>query len=135
MREAVALRNAGLDAKETAIGPSPIMRIRTSTTGPATEGAAATGTLLVEITLPSNYLANASSGTKVLAGSWSGTAVGAGDAGHFELFASDGTTRLGWGTCGGPGSGRELVLTNGTIAVDDDVEIATWIWTAGNVWS
>lgn len=66
------VRNAQADAVKTAIGTSPKLQIRTG--APTANCAAAdSGTLLCEITLPSNWMADASSGTKGLAGTWSGT--------------------------------------------------------------
>jgi hypothetical protein len=77
-----AVRNAMLDAYETTVGTSPKMRILTGA-APANCAAAQTGTLLAELTLPSDWAANAASGAKGLAGSWSGAVTVAGTAAHF----------------------------------------------------
>ena len=62
----VAVRNGWLDNTETTIGASPKLQIRTGAQ-PASCAAAATGTLLAEITCPADWMAAASAGTKVLA--------------------------------------------------------------------
>lgn len=136
MRLDVATRNARLDAIETEWGTDIIIRIRTGATLPATEQGSATGTLLVEITAPADWAAAASSGSKALAGDWSGTAEADGTAGHYEAFSSDGTTRRAAGTVSGPGGGGELVLdaTGGVIADQQTVTITAWTITDGNAW-
>ena len=53
IKYSTAVRNAQLDAIETTIGVSPKLRILTGT-APANCAAAQTGTLLAELTLPSD---------------------------------------------------------------------------------
>ena len=87
-----AIRNARLDAIESTIGTSAILRIR-SGAPPATVATASSGTVLATCTLPSDWLAAASAGSKAKAGTWEDTSADAtGTAGHFEIVASDGTT-------------------------------------------
>ena len=69
-----AARNAALDAIETTAGTAPTLEIRTSTV-PANAAAADAGSVLVSITLPSDWLAAASSGSKSKSGTWSATAL------------------------------------------------------------
>jgi len=86
------MRNGRLDAIETVIGPSAIVKIRTGAP-PATVATASTGTVLATLNLPSDYLAAASGGVKSKSGTWQDSAAdAAGQAGHFELCESDGTT-------------------------------------------
>lgn len=59
----VAARNARLDAIETTAGTTAKLQIR-SGAQPATCATAASGTLLAELTLPADYLANASAGSR-----------------------------------------------------------------------
>ena len=80
----VAARNAGLDAYETAVGVSAKLDIY-SGSPPANCAAADTGTLLATLSLPSDWMANASGGSKGLAGSWTGTGSAAGTAGYFRI--------------------------------------------------
>lgn len=84
------VRNAKLDAVETAIGTAPLLEIRTGPP-PANCAAADIGTELVEMTLPSDWMAAAASASKAKAGTWSGTAVAAGNAGHFRIKHSSGS--------------------------------------------
>lgn len=91
IQRSVAVRNGGLDAWETVIGTTPILRIRTGAP-PATCATADSGTILVAMTLPSDWMAAASSGTKALAGSWSAASSNSGTAGHWRIYDAAGTT-------------------------------------------
>ena len=64
----VAVRNGWLDNTESTVGTSPKLRILTGTK-PANCAAAETGSLLAEITCPSDWMSAASAGSKVLTGS------------------------------------------------------------------
>lgn len=75
LQYSVAVNNARLDAIESTIGTSAKLRIYTGS-APANAAAAATGTLLIEIALPSDWMAAASSASKSKAGTWSGAASG-----------------------------------------------------------
>ena len=80
----VAVRNARLDAIESTIGVSARLRIY-SGSAPANCAAANSGTLLADITCPSDWLAAAASGQKALSGTWQdASADNAGTAGHFR---------------------------------------------------
>lgn len=86
------VRNARLDAIETAISTSPIMMIRTGSL-PANCAAADSGTVLATLTLPSDWMAAASGGTKSLSGTWQdASADNTGTAGHFRIYDSGGST-------------------------------------------
>lgn len=63
----VAVRNARLDAIETTIGTSARIKMRTGAK-PATCADADSGTVLADVTCPSDWLAAAASGTKALSG-------------------------------------------------------------------
>ena len=62
-------RNAALDAIETAIGTSAVLKIRSGSV-PADCGTADAGTVLATLTLPSDWLAAASGGSKSKSGTW-----------------------------------------------------------------
>lgn len=88
----VAARNAQLDAIETTIGASAILKIRSGAV-PATCATADAGTVLATLALPADWMAAASAGTKGLAGTWQNAAADAtGTAAHFRIYASDGVT-------------------------------------------
>jgi hypothetical protein len=98
-----AIRNGALDQMETVAGTEPILQIY-SGTEPAI-GAAFTGTLLATGSLPVDWLANAASGTKSLAGVWTLTGQsGAGTgtaAGYYRIRNSGNTLTLFQGLAGG----------------------------------
>lgn len=85
------LRNARLDQVESTIGTSPHLYARTGAQ-PADCATADSGTVLVDLTLPSDWMAAASGGTKAKSGTWSGTATGTGTPGHFRIKDSTATT-------------------------------------------
>jgi hypothetical protein len=125
----VATRNAELDAIETYIGTSATLKIFTGS-APANCAAADTGDELVEITLPSDWMAAAAAGVKDKTNTWEGTAADAGDAGYFRIYKS--TTCEIQGTAGESGDSPDLVLDEKTIAVDDIVRVTKFELTAGN---
>lgn len=85
------VRNAKLDAVETAIGVSAVLKIRTGAP-PINCATADSGTVLATCNLPADWMAAASGGTKAKAGTWEDTSAdAAGTAAHFRLYASDGT--------------------------------------------
>lgn len=123
------LRNAMLDQLETTVGTTPILKIRTGS-APANCAASDSGSVLASITLPSDWMADASSGSKSKSGTWSTTASGTGTAGHWRLYASDGTTCHAQGTCTATGGGGDLELDNTSIATSQTVTISTFSLTA-----
>ena len=127
----VSLRNNQLDQVESTIGTSAKLQLRTGGV-PANCAAANTGSLLIEIACPSDYMAAASAGAKALAGSWSGAATGAGTAAHFRMFDSTSTTCGVQGTVTATGGGGDMTLDNVSIAVGQVVTITSFGLTAGN---
>lgn len=126
----VAVRNARLDAIETTIGTSAVLKIRTGAQ-PADVATADSGTVLATISCPSDWAAAASSGSKAKSGTWSDSSADAsGTAAHFRLYASDGTTAHMQGSVG-QGSG-DLSLDNTNIATGQAVTISTFTLTDGN---
>lgn len=127
-----AVRNARLDAIETTIGVSAILKIRTGA-APANCGTADSGTVLATLNLPSDWMAAAASGSKALSGTWqdaSGDA--AGTAAHFRVYASDGTTCGIQGTVTATGGGGDMTLDNTSIAVGQPVNVTGFTLTDGN---
>jgi hypothetical protein len=124
-----AVRNAQADATETAIGAAPTLEIR-SGAAPASCAAADTGTLLASMALPSDWLAAASAGVKTLLGTWQDAAADAtGTAGHYRIKQA-GTCHL-QGSVTMTGAGGDLTLDNTSIAVGQQVSIASFTVTAG----
>ena len=129
LQYSVAVNNARLDAVETTTGATAKLRIYTGA-APANCAAAATGTLLVDMTLPADWMAAASSGSKAKSGTWSGTGVAAGTAGYFRIVDNAGTTAHIQGTCG-IGTG-DLQLDNTNIAISQTVTVNTFTLNAAN---
>lgn len=132
LQYSVTVRNAQLDAVESTVGTAAILRIY-SGAAPANCAAAASGTLLAEMTLPSDWMAAASGGSKALSGTWQDASANAtGTAGHFRLLDSGGTTCHAQGTVTATGGGGDLTLDNTSIASGQSVTITSFTITAGN---
>ncbi|MCA3696245.1 hypothetical protein [Aquidulcibacter sp.] len=117
----VAVRNARLDAIESAIGVSPTLEIR-SGAPPVNPAAADTGTVLATLALPSDYMAAASAGSKQLLGTWQDLAADAtGTAGHFRL--KQGATTHMQGTITATGGGGDMLLDNTSLATGQQFTI------------
>lgn len=124
-------RNAMLDAIETDIGTSAILKIR-SGSPPATVATASSGTVLATCNLPSDWLAAASSGAKAKAGTWEDTSAdAAGTAGHFEITTSGGTVKM-RGTVTATGGGGDMTVDNTSFASGQQFTVSTFTLTAGN---
>lgn len=125
------LRNAMLDQIETTVSTSPKLQIR-SGAAPADCATADSGTLLAEMTLPSDWLAAASNGTKVKAGTWEDTAANnSGTAAHWRLKDNAGTTCHAQGSVTATSGGGELELTTTTIVSGQPVTITAWTFSIG----
>jgi hypothetical protein len=126
----VSVRNARLDAIESTIGITAKLMLY-SGTAPADCATAASGTLLATLTLPSDYLANASAGSKVLSGTWSGTGTTAGTAGYFRLTDNAGTTTHLQGTVAASGADLNISPT-AAIGASQAISISGFTLTDAN---
>jgi hypothetical protein len=132
LKLSVNVRNARLDAIETAIGTSAVLKIRTGAP-PTNITDADSGTVLATLNLPSDWLAAASGGQRAKSGTWQDTSAdAAGTAGHFRVYASDGTTQHIQGTITATGGGGDLELDNTNIAAGQSVTITGFTLTDGN---
>lgn len=132
LKLSTAVKNARLDAIESTIGTGAILKIR-SGAAPAAITDADSGTVLASLTLPSDWMAAASGGTKALSGTWQDTSAdAAGTAGHFRVYASDGTTQHIQGTVTATGGGGDLTLDNTSIAAGQSITITSFTLTDGN---
>ena len=124
---ATATRDALNDLLETQLGTSPKLKGYTGSK-PANISDAATGTLLFDMTLPSDFMAASSSGVKAKSGTWEDTVANAGGTlGYWQLEKSDGTVIM-RGTVG-VGSGELQFLTL-TVTAGQPVTITSFQWTA-----
>lgn len=123
-----ALRNAMVGQYEPTIGTAPRLQIRTGAQ-PANCAAADSGTLLAEITLPSDWMGAASAGAVAMAGGWAGTGAEGGTAAHYRLKDSAGATCHEQGSITATGGGGDLTVDNVVIAPAQAVTVTSWIRT------
>lgn len=127
-----AVRNARLDAIESAIGASAVMKIR-SGAPPANVGTADSGTVLATLALPADWMAAAASGSKAMSGSWADNAAdAAGTAGHFRVYASDGVTAHMQGTITATGGGGDMELDNTVFAAGQQFSVTSFTLNEAN---
>lgn len=127
-----AVRNARLDAIESTIGTAAVLKIR-SGAAPADVATADSGTVLATLTLPSDWMAAASSGSKAKSGTWEDTSADAtGTAAHFRLYASDGTTCHMQGTVTATGGGGDMTVDNTSFASGQAFTVTSFTLTDGN---
>ena len=127
-----SVRNARLDAIETAIGTSAVLKIRTGA-APANVATADSGTVLATLTLPSDWMAAASGGSKAKSGTWQDSSADAtGTAAHFRIYASDGTTAHMQGTVTITGGGGDMTVDNTSFASAQNFTVTSFTLTDGN---
>lgn len=133
MQLSVAARNAVLDALETAIGTSAVIKIRSGAV-PASCATADAGTVLSEMLLPPDWLDDAVSGSKSKgANVFEDTNADAtGTAGHFRIYASNGTTCHAQGTITVTGGGGDMEFDSVTITIGQYILITSFTFVAGN---
>lgn len=127
-----SVRNAMLDSIETTVGTSPVLKIRTGS-APATCATADSGTVVASLTLPSDWMSAASSGSKSMTGTWSDSSADAtGTAAHWRLYASDGTTCHAQGTVTATGGGGDMTVDNTSFASGQAFSVTSFSISAGN---
>jgi hypothetical protein len=125
------VRNARLDAIETQIGVSPVLKVRSGAM-PANCAAADAGTVLATVNLPSDWMAAASGGVKAKSGTWDDNAAdAAGTAGHYRIYDSGGTCRI-QGNITATGGGGNMELDNTVLAVGQQFTVTAFSLTDGN---
>lgn len=132
LQYSVAVRNAKLDAVETSIGTSAVMKILTGAP-PANCATADSGTVLATLSLPSDWMNAASGGTKTLLSTWQdASADAAGTAGYWRLYATGGATCGAQGTVTATGGGGDLTVDNVVFAAGQSFTVTGFTLTAGN---
>ena len=126
-----AVRNARLDAIETAIGTDAVIKLFTGAM-PADCATANSGTEVASITCPTDYMAAASSGSKSKSGTWSATASDTGTAGYFRQYESTATTCHLQGTVTATSGGGDMEVDNTSFASGQTFTITTFTLTDGN---
>lgn len=128
----VSARNARLDAIETAVGTLAILRLRTGAQ-PATCATADSGTIVSEMSLPSDWMSAAAAGAKAKLGTWEDLlANAAGTVAHFRIYDSAGTTCHLQGTVTISGGGGDMTLDNNVLAINQPCSITTFTLTDAN---
>ena len=131
LQYSTAVRDAKNDAIEVAIGTAPKLEIR-SGAPPANCAAADSGTLLANVSLPSDWLAASSGGVKSMAGGpWTDSSADAsGTAGHFRVKITAGTTCHIQGTVGT--SGADMIVDSTSFTLGQSFSINSFSITSGN---
>lgn len=135
LQYSVPVRNAKLDAVETQIGVSPIIELRTGA-APSDCSQAATGTLLAQSALPSDWLAAAVAGAKAKAGTWQFNilaGISGLNIGYFRIYDSGSPSACHiQGTVTATGGGGDMTVDNINVSAAQQVTVSTFTLTAGN---
>lgn len=132
MQYSVAVRNAKLDAVETQIGTSAVLKIRTGS-APANCAAADSGTVLSTVSLPSDWMAAASGGAKSKLGTWEDTSAdNTGTAAHWRIYESTATTCHMQGTVTVTAGGGDMTVDSVSFTAGQDFTVTGFTLTAGN---
>jgi hypothetical protein len=133
LKYSVTVRNARLDAIETTIGTSAILKIRTGAP-PANCAAADSGTVLSTVNLPSDWMAAAASGEKLKSGTWEDTSADAtGTAAHFRIYDSGGSTCHIQGTVTSVATGTgDMLVDNDAFAAGQNFTVSSFKITSAN---
>lgn len=127
-----AVRNNALDSFETTVGTNAVVKIF-SGAKPADCAAADAGTVLATVNCPADYMAAAAGGSKAKLGTWEDNSADAtGTAGHFRMYASDGTTCHAQGTVTATGGGGDMEVNNTSFASGQPFTITLFTINAGN---
>lgn len=130
LQYSTTVNNARLDAIETAIGISAILKIR-SGAAPANPGTADSGTVLATLSLPSDWMAAASAGAKAKSGTWTDASADAtGTAAHFRIYDSGGTVCHIQGTVGL--SATDMIVDSTSFTAGQTFTVTSFTITAAN---
>jgi hypothetical protein len=121
----VAVRNARLDAIESTTGTSAKLLIFSGAEA-ANCAAADPAGLLATLSLPSDWMNNASAGSKTLLGTWTGSGSASGTAASFRIKDSTGTTCHVQGSVTATGSGGDMTLDNTSIASAQTINVTSF---------
>lgn len=132
LQVSTAIQNARLDTMESTPGATAVLKIFSGAV-PANCGTADSGTVLVTMTLPTDWMAAASGGTKAKLGTWEDTSADAtGTAGHFRIYESTGTTCHMQGNVTITAGGGVMEIDSLSITIAQTVTVTTFTLTDGN---
>lgn len=136
VKYSATVRNAQLEAKETAIGTAPILRVYNGSLPANCAATIGASTLLGEGTLPSDWAAAASGGAKAKSGTWTITGQSGASTGtamtYYRIWDSAGTTCHEQGSITVTGGGGDMTVDNTSIANAQVMTVNTFTTTAGN---
>lgn len=126
-----ATRQDRIQALESVIGASPVMRILTSPV-PANCAAAQTGTLLAQIALPGDWLVIVS-GTGSKIGTWTDSSADAtGNAAYFRINDTSGTNCHVQGLVSVSGGGGDMIVDSVAFTAGQTFTVISFSLTNGN---
>ena len=111
-------------AFEGVLGESPLLEGFTGAQ-PANCAASDSGTKLLSITLPADWLQSVTATTYARLGEWLGTVIATGKLGHFRLKTSGGTTHI-QGTVTREGGGGDFIFDNPHLTAGHTVTVGTF---------
>jgi len=119
--------NAMLDTFESTISTGPTLELRTGA-APANCAAADSGTLIASMTLPSDWMAAASGGSKAKSGTWEDTSADdTGEIAHFRIKQS--TTCHMQGSVSESGGGGDIIVDNTDVNAGQSISISAFTLT------
>lgn len=128
----IAVRNARLDSFETTTGASARLKMW-SGSQPSACSDADSGTLIADLTLPADWMAAASGGSKALSGTWQDlSADNNGTIGHFRVYESTATTCHMQGSVTVGGGGGDMTVDNTVVVAGQAINVVTFTLTDAN---
>ena len=123
----VAVVNGMLDAIETVIGVSAVVKLK-SGAQPANCATADSGTVISTMSLASDWAAAASSGSKAFSSTpiEDASADATETLAHYRVYASDGTTCHMQGTITATGGGGDMTVDNVSVTAGQVIRITGW---------
>jgi len=133
LRFGSVLRTARANQTETTINTSPLLRLfATGGSPPANPAAADPAGLVVEITLPADWLTAGATGVKTINGSWADVAIDDGTIDWFRIRDSGDVACHIEGDVTVTGGGGAMTVNRVAVLTDDEVSVTTFTLTEGN---
>jgi len=118
--------NAKLDQIEVITGTLAKLNLFSGAI-PANCSTAATGSLLAQLNLPSDWMNAAATGQKTLLGAWANASIGGtGTIGYFRIYDSANTVCTVQGDCTNTGGGGAMTLDNTVVNAGQSVTVTTF---------
>lgn len=131
LQYATTLINTRLDAVETAAGTAPLLKMLSGAM-PANPGTADSGSTMVKMSLPADWMTAATAGTKSKTGTWQASAVGTGSAGYFRITDSAQAACIVQGLISQSTASGEMIVDSTAVTTGQVVTVNTFTLTGGN---